>query len=219
MIFTVIHCYDIQTKDGTTLEKVTDCKNLGALMESSEKDIKVRKAAAWRACGKLHKIYKSTLPRKFKHRLFAATVESVLPYGRETWTITPRLSKDLDRCYTRLLRTAFNVHWKQHITNQQLYGDLPKITNKIRVRRLPFAGHCCRSSDETVSRLLLWNSKHGKRTPGRPSLTYIDQLRLDTGLEASDMRTVRTEVCGGPSQFGSRSRLKQASTVIKSVKV
>ena len=123
------------------------------------------------------------------NRLFAATVESVLLYGCEAWTITPRLSKDLDRCYTRLLRTAFNVHWKQHMTNQQLYGDLPKITDKIRERRLRFAGHCCRSSDETVSRLLLWNPKHGKRIPGRPSLTYIDQLRLDTGLEASDIRT------------------------------
>ena len=180
---------DIQTKDGTLLEKVTDFKCLGALMESSEKDIKVRKAAAWRACGKLHKIWKSTLPRKFKYRLSAATVESVLLYGCEAWTITPRLSKDIDGCYTRLLRTAFNVHWKQHMVNQQLYGDLSKITDKIKERRLRFAGHCCRSSDGTVSRLLLWNPKHRKRTPGRPSLTYVDQLRLDTGLEASDMRT------------------------------
>ena len=109
-------------------------------MESFEKDIKVRKAAAWRVCGKIHKIWKSTLPRKFKHRLFAATVESVLLYGCETWTITPRLPKDLDGCYTRLLRTAFNVHWKRHMTNQQLYGDLPKITDKTRERRLCFAG-------------------------------------------------------------------------------
>ena len=75
------------------------------------------------------------------------------------------------------------------MTNQQLYADLPKITDKIRERRLRFAGHCCRSSDETVSRLLLCNPKHGKRTPDRPSLTYIDQLRLDTRLEVSDMRT------------------------------
>ena len=188
-------------------------------MESSEKDIKVRKAAAWRACGKLHKIWNSTLPTKFKHRLFAATVESVLLYGCEAWTITSKLSKDLDGCYTRLHRTAFNVHWKQHMTTQQLYGDSSKITNKIRERRLRFAGHFCRSCDETVSRLLLWNPTHGKRTPGRPSLTCKDQLRLDTGLEASDMRTVRIKVGGGPSQFGRRTRLKQASTVNQSVKV
>ena len=54
---------NIQTNDGTKLEKVSDFKYLGALMESSEKDVKVRKAAAWRACSKLNKIWKSTLPR------------------------------------------------------------------------------------------------------------------------------------------------------------
>ena len=78
----------IQTNDGTRRENVTDFKYLGALMESSEKDVKVRKAAAWRACGKLDKIWKSTLPRGFKKRLFAATVESVLLYCCEAWTVT-----------------------------------------------------------------------------------------------------------------------------------
>ena len=43
----------IQTNDGPKLENVTDFKYPGALMESSEKGVKVRKAAAWRACGKL----------------------------------------------------------------------------------------------------------------------------------------------------------------------
>ena len=135
---------NIQTNDGTKLENVSDFKYLGALMESSEKDVKVRKAAAWRACSKLNKIWKSTLPRGFKQRLFAATVESVLLYGCEAWTVTPKLSKDLDGCYTRLLRTVFNVNWKQHITNKELYGSLPKVSEKIRDRRLRFAGHCCR---------------------------------------------------------------------------
>ena len=138
---------NIQTNDGTKLENVSDFKYLGALMESSEKDVKVRKAAAWRACSKLNKIWNSTLPRGFKQRLFAATVESVLLYGCEAWTVTPKLSKDLDGCYTRLLRTVFNVNWKQHITNKELYGSLPKVSEKIRDRRLRFAGHCCRSTE------------------------------------------------------------------------
>ena len=44
------------------------------------------------------------LPRKFKERLFTAKVESVLLYGCETWTLTPRLEKQLNGCYTRMLR-------------------------------------------------------------------------------------------------------------------
>ena len=71
----------IQTNDGSKLEEVRDFKYLGAWMESSTKDIKHRKAAAWRGCSKLTKIWKSSLPRRFKLRLFAAAVESVPLYG------------------------------------------------------------------------------------------------------------------------------------------
>ena len=145
-----------QAQDGTKLENVTDYKYLGALMESSEKDVKFRKATAWRACSKLNKIWNSTLPRGFKQRLFAATVESVLLYGSEAWTVTPKLSKDFNGRYTRLLRTVFNVNWKQHITNKELYGSLPKVSEKkseigryalqdtaVGVRRNPYLGCFC----------------------------------------------------------------------------
>ena len=117
-------------------------------MGSTEKDVKIHKATAWGACNKLS--------RSLNQRLFAATMESVLLYVRlcEAWTVTPKLSKGLDGCYTRLLRAAFYVHWSQHMTNKQLYGDLPRITDKIRERRLRFAGHCCRSKEEPMSRIL-----------------------------------------------------------------
>ena len=70
----------IQTNDGTKLENGPDFKYIGELIESSKEDVKVRKVAAGRACSKVSKIWKSTLPRGFKQRLFAATVESVLVY-------------------------------------------------------------------------------------------------------------------------------------------
>ena len=58
------------------------------------------------------------------------TVESVLLYGCETWTITTQIRKGLDGCYTRMLRAALNVNWKTHMTNNELYGDIPQITTK-----------------------------------------------------------------------------------------
>ena len=158
-------------------------------MHSTEWDVKQRKAAAWRACSKLTKIWRSSLPRALKLRLFAATVESVLLYGCEAWTVTTKLAKELDGCYTRMLRIVLNVNWKQHLTNKELYGNLPKLTDKIRQRRLRFAGHCSRNHQEPVSKLLHWIPKHGKRKQGRPTLTYIDVLQQDTGLESADFRT------------------------------
>ena len=55
----------IQTSKGFQLE-LTDFGYLGALMESSEKDVMAREAAAWQACNKLGKIRKPSLPRLFR---------------------------------------------------------------------------------------------------------------------------------------------------------
>ena len=43
-----------------------------------------------------------------------------------------------------------------HITNKELYGDLPKITKRISQRRLQFAGHCKRSEGKIISNLVTW---------------------------------------------------------------
>ena len=56
------------------------------------------------------------------------------------------------------------------MTNAELYGNFRKIIQKIRERRTRFAGHCCRS-EKSVSKMILWASKHGNKRPGRPDLT------------------------------------------------
>ena len=117
---------------GNQLEKVNDFVYLGAWIATTERDLRVRKAKAWAACHKLRKIWKSGLRRRMKIRLFVATVESILLYGSETWTLTESLKKQIDGCYTRMLRMALNVDWKQHKTNKEVYGTLPRPTMKIR---------------------------------------------------------------------------------------
>ena len=77
--------------------------------------------------------------------------------------------------------------WKQHIINAELYGDLPKIT-QIRERRTKFAGLYARS-EECVYTLVNWTPKHGMRKLRRPALNYIDILKQDTDLHASDVIT------------------------------
>ena len=82
-------------------------------MENTDKDFKIRKAHAWSACHKLRKIWSSTLSKRKNIRLFIATIESVLLYGAETWTIIQTMKNQLDGCYTRMLRMALNVSWKR----------------------------------------------------------------------------------------------------------
>ena len=72
----------------------------------------------------MRKIWISKLSRKFKIRLMIATVESVLLYGCETWTLTTSLLKKLNGTYTQILRMVLNIHCTTKIKNEIPYGVL-----------------------------------------------------------------------------------------------
>ena len=149
---------------------VDNFKYLGGWTQSSSSDISVRKALAWSACHKLKKVWSSKLQKEIKKRLFLATVDSVLLYGAVTWTLTKALEKQLDGCYTYMLRMAFNVSCKEHMSNEERYGDLPPVTWKIQQRRLKLAGHCWRHKEEVASSLVLWEPLEGARKRGRQNI-------------------------------------------------
>ncbi len=100
------------------------------------------------------------------------------------------LDIQLDGCYTRLFQRALNIDWSDHVTNDGLYGELPRLSNKLRSRRLQFA-----AKDEAVSKVILWIPTHGQRARGRPATTYVDLLSTDTGLQTEELATALTERC------------------------
>ena len=120
-----------------------------------------------------------------KKRFFIATVESILIYGCESWALNDKLEKTLNGTYTRMLRRVLNVHWSSHTTNEELYGELPVLTDKIAVRRLQLAGHCYRHPELTTQKVLLWEPTHGHRVSGRPRTTYVETLKHDTGATST----------------------------------
>ena len=74
-------------------------------------------------------------------------------------------------------------------TNETLYNGLPKVTDKIKARRLRLAGHCVRhgmkedadsASVEVAGSLVLWEPTQGKRRVGGQHCTYVKgaQVRL-----------------------------------------
>ena len=179
----------MKSRNGHTIKKVENFKYLGSYIGSTEKDIEIRIAKAWSALNSMNTIWKSKMSDNLKRNFFRAAVESVLVYGAITWTLTSTLEKKLDGTYTRLLRAALNKSWRQHLTNKELYGKIPKLTNSIREQRLRFAGHCWRSKNELTSDLLLWQPLHGKRSRGRPPKSYIDQLMEDTERTLDELPT------------------------------
>ena len=122
----------IAAQNGRDLEQANDFNYLGSKIISSENDIQVRIGSAWSALNKLTPIWKSNLDVSIKREFFRATVEFVLTYSSQAWTLTKSLENKLNGAYTRMLRAALNVHCFQRVTNKKLYNDLTKITETIR---------------------------------------------------------------------------------------
>ena len=183
----------IKTIDGSVLEVTDDFQYLGGWMESSEKDISVRRALAWKALHGMKRVWKANLSDNIKRRLFVATVESVLLYGCESWTMTATMERSMDGCYTRMLRMALDISWQEHLTNNQLYGKMERVTTKIKVRRLRMAGHCVRHPELAVNPLVLWEPTHGRAARGRTRLTYTELMKRETGCtNTEELRTAMT---------------------------
>ena len=103
----------------------------------------------------------------------------------------------LDSNYPRMLRAILNKSWRQHPTNQQLYGHLPSITRTIIIRRTRHAGHCWRSRDNLTSDVLQWTPSHGRAIAGRLARTYIQQLCVDTRCSPEDLLEAVADREGG----------------------
>ena len=145
---------------------------------------------AWSACNKMDKLWKSSLNRQIKIRLFRATIEPILLYGSETWKLSARQHHRLDGCYTRLLRRVLNMSWKSQPSLKDIYGDLPRISSLVRKRLVQFAGHCARASDELISSVVHW--RHPSLHRRSRKLTFPDIISRDTAIPKEDLLTAMT---------------------------
>ena len=86
------------------------------------------------------------------------------------------LTNRLDGLYTRLLRFALDISWKDHVTNEKLYAGLPKLSDKLRSRRLGIAGHCVRYPKEAAHHTILWEPTHGKSRGAASCMNFVTLL-------------------------------------------
>lgn len=172
--------FSLYTNNGTVLKQVNDFKYLGSWIRNSRADVTIRIAQAWSAAVKLRSIWKSRLDVKFKRQFFQAIVVSILLYSCETWSMTKTLEKRLDGAYTKLLRYASGVTWKDYIKNTDLYHNLCSISHIVCTRRIRFAGHCLRAKNQMVHHLVLRQPRRGEfRRGGGSTLTYPKILLTD----------------------------------------
>ena len=70
MAFNTEESITLRTNDDNQLDQVDDFQYLGSWVDNSEKDMKVRKALAWKACNKMQALWKSNLSATTKIRFF-----------------------------------------------------------------------------------------------------------------------------------------------------
>ena len=99
---------------------------------------------AWSALNSLDRVWKASIKKETKLKVFKASVETILLYGSDSWSLNVALSKKLDGSYIKMLRTIYNISWRDHITNKSLYGHLPRISTVVKRRQLALAGHVSR---------------------------------------------------------------------------
>ena len=138
---------------------------------------------AWIALNSMSTVRKSHISDSLKRNFFHATVESVLLYNYEAWSLTSVLERSLNGCYTQMLRAVLNFKGWHHIPNTDLYVIRAKIGDKFAARSLSLVGHCINQL-AAAEKVLLWEPIHGHRR-GRKQDTFLDTLRKDAALKST----------------------------------
>ena len=78
-------------------------------MASSQHDFEIRKTVSWSVINNMKSIWYSKMEKSLKIRTLKATIEPILLYISECWTIDSTMRKQIDGCYTRLLIMAIHI--------------------------------------------------------------------------------------------------------------
>ena len=83
---------------------------------------------------------------------------------------------------------VLGVSWKDKVSNDALYGTLPKLSDKIRSRRLKLAGHCIRHPELLANDLVTWEPEARRDEAKRdtPRRSYLSTLLRDVGINTKE---------------------------------
>ena len=60
---------------------------------------------------------------------------------------------------------VLDLNWKDHPNRDEINGNLPKISEVVREKRLNFAAHCSRRQNKPVSEFVFWMPKDKELVP------------------------------------------------------
>ena len=116
---------------------------LGGLVPSVLEDLTRRRGLAWAAFRSVRTVLQSdALPDRLRSALFRATVETVLLYNAETWTLTDTLERQLDAAHSSLLRAAYSIRFDANVAPYNR-ARLQHPSEFLRTRRAGWRAASC----------------------------------------------------------------------------
>ena len=180
--------------DGETLERVENFTYLGSSKAQNgdcKPDIVRRIAQGKTKMIALKNIWKDKdLSTNLKIKIMKTLVWTTMTYGAEGWTLKTEEKRRVQAaeiwCYRRLL----NITWKDKKPNSEILKELEKereLYGIIVKRKLTYFGHMSRNTNSSITKIIVQGKVEGKRGRGRPKISYMDNVRLWTGMSTQSV--------------------------------
>ena len=174
--------------ESSVLEVVDSYVYLGQVVQLGRSDFQKeanrRIQLGWAAFGKLRNVFSSDIPQCLKSKVFDQCVLPVMTYGTETWSLTIGLMNKLKVAQRAMERAMLGVSLRDRIRNDEIRKrtKVTDIAQRISKLKWQWAGHIARRTDDRWGRKVLeWRPRTGKRSVGRPSTRWTDDLIKTAG--------------------------------------
>lgn len=179
--------------DGEKYEEVSSYKYLGTeILKDArcEGEILKRIAIAKRAFWKHKEIMRRNISRNTKLRILKTYIFSILTYGCESWTLSPKLNNKIQSFENWCYRKMLNIKWQDHICNSEVLRRMNKsyfeLLTIIKKRKLHYAGHILRGSSGQLLLDVVEGGVEGKTPRGRPRRKWWDDLLEWTSISSEE---------------------------------
>ena len=165
------------------IEKVESYKYLGQttfMKHTTREEITCRIRAGWSCFGRNREIFMDKeMPISLKRQVFNQCVVPAMTYGCQTWSLTKALTNKLSTAQKAMERKMLNIKLKDKIpckTIREKTGVQDVVTFTLK-QKWKWAGHVARMEDNRwTQRITNWQPRIGKRSRGRPTIRWRDDL-------------------------------------------
>ena len=170
------------------IEKVTEFKYLGQtthLKDTTKEEIYARIRAGWSCFGKNKEILQDKqLPISLKKQVMDQCILPTMTYGCQTWSLNKQMTNKLRTAQRAMERKMLDLKLKDKIPCAEIRKrtkiiDIIEYTLK---QKWKWAGHIARLKDNRWTRRCTeWQPRRGKRSRGRPSRRWQDDITEKEG--------------------------------------